>query len=727
MDLLHRLIIISLCITLSLGQSFAQDGKIDDEAVNEKIATFIAKLKELQQPDGSWNYGSEKYNIGVTSLVVVALRTAKVPENNPIVRKAMDYLVKKGHTDFTYTVGLFAMAMEHADPKKYREPLINAKNWLVKTQSQGTWNYTGKGPGDNSITQFAILGLKSAKDAGLDVPAAIFANTENHFRKTQNPDGGWGYRPKGGSTKTMTPAALSSLYVCGVEFEKSLELSIGPRFIGQYKQEKVVKDGIKYLEKNMDTILSDGYGAYGLERVGVFYDQRFLAGVDWYERGCKVVVKANPSDAYRTALYLLFLAKGDTPLAINKAKWGKGSEWNNRHSDARNMAKLLSKSFKTKLDWQMVDLKPQNKDVGKAPLLYLSGRKGFRPSKLELKTIKGFLDKKGTVLFAPNLRSSKFRTDVEKYLSYLYPRARFVALPKHHELRRMYHNLQNASLPIRILKTNCSYKKIFLTTRDLSLEFEAKKPTAIHRQLTENLIRFAMLEKPLVGRLKNIKLKIPQKIEIPKNDYSESEGLDDAGIDVAQIVYNNDPIIKNTEAVSNALGFMRHTLKIPTRQFPSFLRFEDNKIHDKPLLYMTGFSEFNLSEEAIENLKKYLANGGFLFADSGCSCDEFVESFTRLMKKLYPGKKIEAVPAKHPLFNEPFKVEPNFTDLLRRDAKLKNDYLKGIKVDGRFVMVLSKYDVVSSLMNSLGEDSKGLKAPESFKLFSNLVNYGLTY
>lgn len=727
MTVLHRLIMSLFCVLLCLGQSHAQE--VDDEVINEKIATFIAKLKDLQLPDGSWNYGSDQYDIGVTALVVVALRTAKVPENDPIVRKAMDYLVKKGHTNFSYTVGLYAMAMEHADPKKYRKPLQDAANWLINNQAtNGTWTYTGgKKKGDNSITQFCILGLKSARDAGVDVPEAVFSRTATHFRKTQNADGGWSYTGKGSSTNTMTPAALSSLYVCGVEFEKSLELRKGPNFIGKYEQEKVVKDGLAYLAKNMNTILGNGYGAYALERVGVFYDQRFLNGVDWYEQGSKVVVQQTPRDAYYAALYLLFLAKGDVPLAINKAKWGRSSEWNLRHSDARNMAKLLTKSFKTKMDWQMVELKPENKDVGKAPLLYLSGYRGFRPSKLELKTIKGFLDDKGSVLFAPNLRSSKFRVDVEKYLSYLFPRARFVPLPKHHEIRRMYHNLQNTSLPIRVLKTNCSYKKIFLTTRDFSLEFEAKKPSSTSRQILDNLIRFALLEKPLVGRLKNIKLKIPQKIEIKKEDFSKTAGLDDAGIDVAQIVYNNDQVIKNPEAVSNALGFMRHTLKVPTRQFPSLLRLEDKEIHDKPLLYMTGFADFNLSDDAKENLKNYLDNGGFLFADSGCSCDEFVESFTLLMKSLYPGKKIETVAEKHPLFNEPFKVSPIFTDSLRRKAKLKNDYLQGIKIDGRYVMVLSKYDVVSSLMNSLGEDSKGLKAPESFKLFSNLVNYGLTY
>ena len=725
MKYLHHLLLVFAFLFLCTGSSVAQE--VDDEVINEKITSFIAKLKGLQLPNGSWKYGSKKYNIGLTSLIVVALRTAKLPEDHPMIRKAMAYLLKEGHTDFSYTVGLYAMAMEHADAKKYRGALQNATNWILRSQSKGTWDYSGKGPGDNSITQFCILGLKSARDGGLDVPDSAFAATERHFRRTQNADGGWGYIPKRNSTNTMTPAALSSLHVCGVEFEKSLELINGPRSIGRYEQEKVVKSGLEYLAKNMKSILSNGYGAYGLERVGVFYDQRFLNGVDWYEAGAKLVVRASASDAYYTSLYLLFLAKGDTPLAINKAKWGKGREWNLRHSDARNMTKLLSRNFKTKMDWQMVELKPENKDVGKAPLLYLSGYRKFRPSKLELKTIKGFLDEKGSVLFAPNLRSSKFRTDVEKYLSYLYPRARFVPLPKHHDLRRMYHNLQNARLPIRVLKTNCEYKKIFLATKDISLEFEAKKPSAMSRQILDNLIRFAMLEKPLVGRLKNVKLKIPQKIEIKKEDFTKALGVDDAGIDVAQMIYNKDPIIRNPEAVSNALGFMRHSLKIPTRQFPSLLRFEDPEIHDKPLLYMTGFAEFTLSETAKINLKKYLANGGFLFADSGCSCEEFIESYTRLMKELYPGKKIEKVTAKHPLYNEPFQVEPRFSELLRRKAKLQNNYLRGIKVNGRYVMLLSDYDIVSSLMNSLGEDSKGLKAPESFKLFTNLVNYGLTY
>src|SRR5207302_4089676 len=69
----------------------------------------------------------------------------------------------------------------------------------------------GGGGGDNSNTQFAILGLWAARRHGVPVEKAL-ARADSRFRTSQNGDGGWGYMPVpgmrggvfGGSTSSMT-------------------------------------------------------------------------------------------------------------------------------------------------------------------------------------------------------------------------------------------------------------------------------------------------------------------------------------------------------------------------------------------------------------------------------------------------------------------------------------------------------------------------------------------
>jgi hypothetical protein len=70
------------------------------------------------------------------------------------------------------------------------------------------------GWGDNSNTQFAMLGLWVAHRYGIPVEEAL-ARTEQRFRRTQNGDFGWGYTPVLGgldrSTPSMTCAGLLGL------------------------------------------------------------------------------------------------------------------------------------------------------------------------------------------------------------------------------------------------------------------------------------------------------------------------------------------------------------------------------------------------------------------------------------------------------------------------------------------------------------------------------------
>jgi hypothetical protein len=65
---------------------------------------------------------------------------------------------------------------------------------------------------DHSNTQFAAMGLWVVRRHGVPVDPAL-RTLEDHFRKSQNSDGGWGYTPETPSTPTMTAAGLIGLAV----------------------------------------------------------------------------------------------------------------------------------------------------------------------------------------------------------------------------------------------------------------------------------------------------------------------------------------------------------------------------------------------------------------------------------------------------------------------------------------------------------------------------------
>ncbi|MHC4713859.1 MAG: hypothetical protein ACYTAN_11405, partial [Planctomycetota bacterium] len=66
------------------------------------------------------------------------------------------------------------MALESVDPATYIRGIAAARDYLAAAQNiRGMWSYTKGNPlrtvGDNSNTQFAVLGLHSAMSVGLEV------------------------------------------------------------------------------------------------------------------------------------------------------------------------------------------------------------------------------------------------------------------------------------------------------------------------------------------------------------------------------------------------------------------------------------------------------------------------------------------------------------------------------------------------------------------------------
>ena len=100
------------------------------------------------------------------------------------------------------------------------------------------------------------VGLENIDDLKLDlkeafskIPKEVFEKTRKHYLNQQNAKGGWGYRSSKSVTASMTAAGLSSLSLCGEQLENSLEVTRGPRFIGQYQTNTKIQKSMKYDER----------------------------------------------------------------------------------------------------------------------------------------------------------------------------------------------------------------------------------------------------------------------------------------------------------------------------------------------------------------------------------------------------------------------------------------------------------------------------------------------
>ncbi|MBY0522164.1 MAG: hypothetical protein K2R98_02125 [Gemmataceae bacterium] len=203
-----------------------------------------------------------------------------------------------------------------------------------------------QGRGDDSNTQFAVLGLWVARRYGIPIAPSL-ALVEARFRKSQNPDGGWGYVPSArgemnkdtGSTPSMTCAALM---VLGMSYanavESAMRANANPADVPELAKDPAIRRGFGYLAGGIGMAMPKGparpgftqtgyYFLWSLERVGVGYNLRVIGNKDWYAWGATLLVASQESDGYwqheygpvvDTCFALLFLKRVNLVKDLSK-------------------------------------------------------------------------------------------------------------------------------------------------------------------------------------------------------------------------------------------------------------------------------------------------------------------------------------------------------------------------------------------------------------------------
>ena len=78
---------------------------------------------------------------------------------------------------------------------------------------------------------------------------------------------------------------------------------------------------------------------------------------------------------------------------------------------------------------------------------------------------------------------------------------------------------------------------------------------------------------------------------------------------------------------------------------------------DIPLLYMTGDYDFTLTPAEVENLRRFILDGGTIAFNAARGRDEFSLAVVREMKRVLPAKSFVKLALDHPLFNARYRIQ----------------------------------------------------------------------
>lgn len=271
-----------------------------------------------------------------------------------------------------YSTGLALIFLCSYDPITYREDIQSILGYLERRQKpHGGWGYPedqryGE-TGDTSQTQYAVLGLWEAIQAGIPVNTAMVDRVTRWLAKTQDPSGGFGYQgqPAPGFEPIrqqrvrigMGVAGTASMYVCASlaqridEPAEDDDLPPAVRKIERGRQQgpvrlsvdpgiirNVLNRGNAYIRENFEVApgMYNYYHLYTLERYFTFrelVDGNVGPFNDWYDQGAYYLLDTQAEDGswmhsvgtYHcgpvpdTAFGILFLVRS-TRQAVQRAR-----------------------------------------------------------------------------------------------------------------------------------------------------------------------------------------------------------------------------------------------------------------------------------------------------------------------------------------------------------------------------------------------------------------------
>ncbi|HVR73603.1 MAG TPA: VWA domain-containing protein, partial [Planctomycetota bacterium] len=346
------------------------------EKVNESIdrgAAFLWRhLKEKDLKNGRKLGGFREHTISALALVHSGAHR-KYPDLDAALREYLPAIdLRRGDV---YEAGITCMLVEAYEDPSFLPTLRAAVRYILEIQGpEGSWTYSRRLPedilrdpaedrviqvtggvpldgseasapvsratpwkdgvdGDNSVSQYALLGLQSASRAGVRVDAEVWERSLASFRARQGDDGNWNYHNKSArGYGSMTCAGICSIAIARHEWGEKDPAA-----------DPAVEKGLRWiganfsLEKHPQTYPPERwrfYYLYSLERVGRVLGLDFIGEHEWYPEGAKHLVSTQLADGswvgdseekdprLATSFALLFLTRSTPSLKPQEVKRG---------------------------------------------------------------------------------------------------------------------------------------------------------------------------------------------------------------------------------------------------------------------------------------------------------------------------------------------------------------------------------------------------------------------
>jgi len=731
-----------------------------DAATTKAKAYLYAKLEDgnLEIPEPAMP--ARHYETGGHAIVLYSLLASGESASDPRIAKAIEWqLGNKAQNVYALAVRMQIWTrLKQTPPIRdaiKRDAAILLGGMKTTGDIAGCWDYFQNDSKDVSFsrTQYAVLGLWAAQQADLEISDKTWQTIENAWLKHQDPSGAWSYRlvPSQGYPLTpgITAAAVASLYLT----QDALHGNEGINCKGGLGNPAIDK-GLDWLAGKMNLVATDAPYArdfpyptlYTLERVGMASGRKYFGAVDWYQKGADWLVKRQSPDGSwpaagqerywvtaisgqsDTAFALLFLARGNAPIVLNKLEYGTAAPaapganntrqgakttpaaaaadvgaWNRRPRDAANVTRWLGQQLERDLNWQTVNLQAPPEDLHDAPILYLAGTTPPVFDDAQCDKLRTFVQQGGLILGNADCGNPNFTKAFKTLGTKLFPDFEFRELPADHPIYQQSFTKKNAKRKNSLLGlSNGSRELLLLSQADPSRSWqlrEAKSKPEMF-ELLGNIFLYVSDDKQLKRRTDTTWITI------------KPEARSKTAIKIARLQY---PGVWDPEPA----GWQRLDAVMNQRDKKSLdvqpIKLGDGKL-DKSfaVAHLTGTQAFKLNDAARAELKTYVEGGGTLVIDSTGGASPFAIAAESELAAIWPSGKPAVVAPEHAVYAKPQPMEPvQWRQFARKKVgSVRTPQVKGVEINSRLAVFLSAEDLSTGLVGQPVDGVIGY-APES--------------
>ncbi|MBI4604884.1 MAG: VWA domain-containing protein, partial [Planctomycetes bacterium] len=297
---------------------------------HEKVPDFDAQLREYLSKVEPDRVGA--YQAGILCMLVEAYGD---PSFLGVLRGATRYLLEAQGPEGSWTYHTRLKDDVYRDPEAEKTILVSGgvplEGEAAAPELARTTEWRLGQDGDNSVSQYAVLGLHAASRSGLRLSPEVWTRGLAAYRARQGDDGNWYYTGKSSSGYgSMTCAGVCSVAIALHELGEK-----------EPAKDPAVQAGLAWLSRSFSVSEHPGskgrwhyYYLYALERVGRVLGTDFIGEHEWYPEGARYLVDAQKEDGgwvgegeekdprLAASFALLFLTRATPTLKAQEVRRG---------------------------------------------------------------------------------------------------------------------------------------------------------------------------------------------------------------------------------------------------------------------------------------------------------------------------------------------------------------------------------------------------------------------